>query len=227
MTFADELIKAATPIWDEYYAHSFIQGIIDGSLDKRKFLRYLVQDTLYLKDYAKVYAHAFIKSDNINHLRHIYSDMALIMSDETMTHIYYMKKMGWTENEALSFPCATECRAYLDYMLEIARKGSAAQGVVSVMACAFSYYFIAKYAKEQALLEGTLNGNYYSDWINSYSGEMYEKIYNSSYMLCNEVCGICSETEKKELTNIFLGCCEYELQFWNMAFEDTDIIIRI
>ena len=225
MTFADRLIQEAEPIWAKYYEHPFIQNLIDGSLDRRKFLRYLIQDTLYLKDYAKVYAHAFTKAEDVEVMRHIYSDMALIMSDETMVHIRYLKDMGWSEAEAMAEPCAPANEAYLNTMLTAASEGTLAEGVVSVMACAFSYYFIAKYAKAEGDRRNSLADNYFSGWIESYAGDMYEKIYSSSYKLCNSVCTTADEVEAQRLIDIFLDCSECELRFWDMAFEETDIRI--
>ncbi len=54
MSFAQEMMDHAAPVWDRFMTHPFIQGMIDGTLDKSKFAWYLMQDCQYLKDYAKV-----------------------------------------------------------------------------------------------------------------------------------------------------------------------------
>lgn len=227
MTFADRLMQQAKPIWDKYYTHPFIQGMIDGSLQKEKFLHYLVQDAQYLKDYAKVYAHAFTKTDDVELMRHIYGDMALIMYDETLMHIRYLKDMGWTEAEAFAAPQGAANTVYLDTMIKAARDGSFEEGVVAVMACAFSYYFIGLYANEEGAKRGTLGGdNYYADWIKSYAGDGYKKIYDSSYELCNKIGEQLTAEQEQVLTRLFVDCSTCELHFWDMAFEETELTVK-
>lgn len=55
MRFTEKLLKEAMPIWEKYLDHPFIKEIGEGTLDKNKFKEYLVQDYLYLKEYAKVF----------------------------------------------------------------------------------------------------------------------------------------------------------------------------
>lgn len=43
-------------IWDAYNEHPFVLGIQNGTLERDKFRYYIMQDFLYLKDYAKTYA---------------------------------------------------------------------------------------------------------------------------------------------------------------------------
>ncbi len=217
MNFAQEMMDYAAPVWNQFMTHPFIQGMIDGTLEQDKFAWYLMQDCQYLKDYAKVYATAFIKTNDIELMRSIYRDMSVILSDESMTHIRYLKDMGYTENDAYAAPTAPENREYLDYMLEVAREGTMQEGLVSLMACAFSYYHIALYAKSEAEKRGSLEGNYYAGWIDGYSGPGYRGIYDSTMALCARITEGASEQEKKRLKEIFYRSSEYELGFWDMA----------
>ena len=58
----ERLLAASRTIWEGYLAHPFVQGIADGSLAVDKFRFYLLQDYLYLFDYAKVFAQGVVKS---------------------------------------------------------------------------------------------------------------------------------------------------------------------
>ena len=62
MKFSEELFDEVKEIWDEYLKHPFVKGIGEGTLDKEKFKNYLIQDYLYLKDYAKVFAMVLVKA---------------------------------------------------------------------------------------------------------------------------------------------------------------------
>ena len=56
MRTTQRLYEAAHPIWEQCHDHPFVRGIGDGSLDLEKFQWFLLQDYLYLFDYARVLA---------------------------------------------------------------------------------------------------------------------------------------------------------------------------
>lgn len=217
MSFAQELMAAAAPVWEKFMTHPFITGMIDGTLEKEKFAFYLMQDSQYLKDYAKVYATSFIKCDDIHLMRAIYRDMQVIVSDESMTHIRYLKDMGYTEDDAYAAPTAPENREYLDYMLQVAKEGSVQEGLISIMACTFSYYHIALHARTEAIKNGTYENNYFAAWMDDYVGEIYKGIYDRTAVMCDEITSSLSDAEKDRLKEIFIRSSEYELGFWDMA----------
>ncbi|MFR4239807.1 MAG: hypothetical protein ACLT2F_04090 [Butyricicoccus sp.] len=56
----ERLLAATQDIWKGYLNHPFVHGIADGSLDIQKFRFYLLQDYVYLFDYAKVFAQGVV-----------------------------------------------------------------------------------------------------------------------------------------------------------------------
>ena len=62
MKTTQRLYEAAHPIWEQCHAHPFVRGIGDGSLDLEKFQWFLLQDYLYLFDYARVFAYGVVKA---------------------------------------------------------------------------------------------------------------------------------------------------------------------
>ena len=64
MQFTDELYLEVKDLWEEFCHHPFVDGIGSGKLEQEKFRFYMVQDYLYLLDYAKVYSLGVIKSDD-------------------------------------------------------------------------------------------------------------------------------------------------------------------
>ena len=65
MSTVERLLGATTEIWDEYNKHPFVMGIQDGTLDKNKFRYYMIQDYLYLEDYAKTFAVGVAKAKSL------------------------------------------------------------------------------------------------------------------------------------------------------------------
>ena len=65
MKTTDKMLEATKELWSFYNEHPFVQGIQDGSLEKDKFKYYIMQDYLYLKEYAKVFAIGVAKAKSL------------------------------------------------------------------------------------------------------------------------------------------------------------------
>ncbi len=64
MKLTEILYEDVKEIWDGYLKHPFVSGIGDGSLSLERFRFYMLQDYLYLYDYARVYA--LVSSSPVN-----------------------------------------------------------------------------------------------------------------------------------------------------------------
>ena len=186
MSFTEEMISDSKEIWQDFYQHPFIQGMIDGTLDREKFCLYLIQDTNYLIDYVKVYAHAFLKARSVPIMRHIYGDMNMVHSEEDMMHLAYLRDFGYSEEDALAMPMLPGCRDYCNYMLRVAAEGSMQDAIVAAMPCCFSYYDIGVYCRDEAIRRGTYEHNFFRAWIDEYSSDGYKAIVDSSIALCDD-----------------------------------------
>ena len=64
MTTTKRLLDGSKDIWEMYNAHPFVLGIQNGDLDREKFRFYIVQDYVYLQDYARTFAVGTAKATN-------------------------------------------------------------------------------------------------------------------------------------------------------------------
>ncbi|MBA2313304.1 MAG: thiaminase II, partial [Actinobacteria bacterium] len=51
--FTDQLWASIEDIYKKILVHPFVGGLIDGSLNQQAFRFYVVQDALYLREYAR------------------------------------------------------------------------------------------------------------------------------------------------------------------------------
>ena len=65
MNTVDKLLAATAEIWKSYNEHPFVLGIQNGTLAKEKFRYYMIQDYLYLEDYAKTFAVGVAKAKSL------------------------------------------------------------------------------------------------------------------------------------------------------------------
>ena len=52
MTFMEEIIAHSMPLWEEAAEEEFLKRMGTDTLDKQRFLDYIIQDSIYLRDYV-------------------------------------------------------------------------------------------------------------------------------------------------------------------------------
>jgi thiaminase/transcriptional activator TenA len=82
-----ERLKAASPAeWRAYTEHPFTAGMADGTLPEAAFRHYLVQDYLFLIEFARAYALAVYKSPQLADMREAASGLSAILDVEMNLH---------------------------------------------------------------------------------------------------------------------------------------------
>ncbi len=219
MLLTDYLFNEVKNIWEEYLNHPFIKEMGEGILDKEKFRRYLIQDFLYLKEYAKVYGMGLVKSENIEEMKFFKDSINGIMEDESATHIIYLKDFGEKIEELENYKISFDNDNYTSFMKSIALTGDLLELVVAVLPCAWSYYYIAKEMKNT--YADNLDGNFYGPWIKSYSCDDYARCAQKNIDFTNKICGNLDESKKEKLKKIFIQASIYEMKFWDMAYKEV------
>ncbi|WP_392486896.1 thiaminase II [Haloimpatiens sp. FM7315] len=208
--------KRVIDLSNRYMQHPFIQGLKSGNLDKKKFKKYLIQDSLYLKDYAKVYAYAFLLSESVEDLQFLHSCIGVVVSDETNMHTKYLKDFGLDVYKVDNMKIESANRDYLDYMLSFAKGGDIKQIFTAALPCTLTYEYIGKTLKKEC--GKNLKDNYYAPWIEAYAGLDFEKFSVDSCRLLDKICKDIDEKEEEKLIEIYLKACDHEMKFWDMSF---------
>ena len=119
MKTSERLLNASKTIWDAYNEHPFVLGIQNGTLERDKFRYYIMQDFLYLKDYAKTYAVGVAKAKSVE-TANLFAKYINVMNGELDVHKGYMGKFAVTQEEI------DEAFAGMDpYFLETLREAAA------------------------------------------------------------------------------------------------------
>lgn len=219
MRFSEKIIndKRVKKYYDDYMDHPFIKGLGNGDLDRKKFKNYLIQDSLYLKDYGKVYAHVFLLTNDIAHLQFLHTCIGVVVADETNMHTKYLKDYDLDVYKVDHMQVKPENREYLDYMLSFTKTGDVKEIFISALPCTLTYEYIGKTLKEN--FNHNLENNYYAPWIEAYAGEDFEDFSIKSLEFVDSICKDIDEEEQERLIQIFLKACEYEMGFWNMSYK--------
>ena len=213
----DRLLSSSAEIWESYHSHPFVRGIADGSLEKDKFQFYMLQDYIYLIDYARVFAIGAAKSDDLDAMAYNAAMLRQIMDGEMDIHRGYMKRLGISMEEAAATVPSLDNLSYTSYMIRVAYEGGAAEAAVAILSCALSYEVIAK----EILKEYPDAGRhpFYGEWVQGYSCEEYHAANMDIIQLTEKLTAGYTEEQKRHLEEIFINCSRYEASFWDMAWE--------
>ena len=215
-TPSQRLYESAAPVWKELIEHPFVQGIGNGTLDVEKFKHYMLQDYLYLFDYAKVFALGLVKTQDPKLMQIFAQNIDAILNGEMNIHRTYMKRLGITDDQVFSVEPALDNLGYTHYMLAVGQMGGPLEIVAAILACSWSY------AEIGALLEkrqGAADHPFYGEWIRGYAGADFQSTNEGLITLMDRLAADVGEEKFAYLTEVFINCCRFELGFWDMAWE--------
>lgn len=216
MTVSQRLREAARPIWERCLAHPFVTGIGDGTLPPEKFQYFMLQDYLYLFDYARVFALGVVKARDPALMRTFAQNVDAILGGEMNIHRAYMARLGITEEQVLAVKPALDNLSYTHYMLSVAERGGPREIAAAILACSWSY---AEIGTALAGLPGAAEHPFYGEWIRGYASEDYGETNRALIELTDRLTADAAESELAYLEEVFVNCSRYELGFWDMAWE--------
>lgn len=212
-----QMVAAAADIWKEYHTHPFVKGIQNGDLDKEKFKYYMIQDYLYLIEYAKVFAIGSAKAKDQKIIQLFEGYLHQIFNGEMDIHRAYMQRLGITEQEISETKMSLDNLSYISYMQKIAYEGGAAEVMAAILSCALSYEAIARQMVEKC--PGCEKHEFYGEWITGYASKDYHEGNEKLIELMDALCEDYSKEQMRHLIKVFVNCSRYEGAFWEMAWE--------
>ena len=215
MNTVQTLLDAVKDIWSQYHVHPFVLGIRDGTLDREKFRYYIIQDYLYLMDYARTFAIGVAKSRS-KETANLFAKYIAVMNGELDVHSGYMGKLGVTQEEIETAKQSLDSLSYTSYMLRVAYEDGEAEILTAILSCAYSYEVIAK--KMVADAPDSVNDPFYGDWIRGYASERYAGENAVLLDILEKMTGQYTESQLDHLKEIFVACSRYELAFWEMSW---------
>ena len=143
MDFFERLKSAAATEWRAYTEHPFTNGLADGSLAEAAFRRYLVQDYLFLIDFARAYALSVYKSPKLADMREAAAGLSAILDVEMNLHVKLCAGWGLSATDLEQAPPAVEMLAYTRYVLDAGMRGDLLALKVALAPCVIGYAEIA------------------------------------------------------------------------------------
>jgi thiaminase (transcriptional activator TenA) len=166
MSLARALWAINAPGAARILAHPFVRGLGEGTLPVESFKRYVAQDAYFLEAFARAYAFCLAHGTSRDDL---YGFSALIAGvlDELRLHKSYAARWQVDLSQVTPGPAT---QAYVDFLLETARRGRLGETLAAMTPCMRLYAFLG-----QSLSRGKV-APLYGEWVAAYADPDFEAL---------------------------------------------------
>jgi thiaminase/transcriptional activator TenA len=213
MSFVQDLWSRVEGIYGAILAHPFLRGLTDGTLSEDVFRYYVVQDALYLRDFARGLALLGAKSPEdpwmMMFCRHAHDALAV----ERTLHEEFFTGWGLTEEVVYDTSPAPTTLLYTSYLLRVAYERPFYEGLGAFLPCYWIYWEVGK-----ALERRGSPAELYRRWIQTYASEEFGKIVQEILKVMDRVAQGLTEAQKDEVLVHFIRTSKMEYMFWDMGW---------
>ena len=198
--------------WDAYINHKFVTELAGGTLKTSSFKHYLSQDYLFLIHFARAYALAAYKADNLTDIRQAATGLTAIVDIEMDLHVKFCADWDLSEAKMEALPEAIETMAYTRYVLERGLSGDLLDLHVALAPCIIGYAEIGSYFKDRVI------NNPFGAWIEMYASDEYQELAETEIKQLDKLMtSRGGEGRFQALSKIFNQATRLETAFWQMG----------
>lgn len=217
--YFSQLKNTDKQLWSSYVSHEFVSKLAEGTLPRKTFVHYLIQDYIFLIHFSRAWALGIVKAQTLEEMKFCSYVVNSLLQEEIQLHIEFCKKEGIKERELLQVKEKKENYAYTRFAIETGLSGDFLDLIIVLSPCVLGYGEIG-----QQLNKTTIKNNPYIDWITMYSGKEYQSLCRKFGKLLDGSIttrmGDYAEDNPRWtiLTTKFQQAIALEVDFWQMNF---------
>ncbi len=215
MKFTDFLWNSIEGLYGEILQHPFIMGLADGSLDKGAFRFYVVQDALYLRDFARGLAILAAKAPEAKWLAMFAEHARDTIQVERALHETFFRNWKLTTEDVYNTPMAPNNLLYTSYLLRVAYERPFYEGMGAFLPCYWIYWEVGKELEKRGS-----SIELFRRWIETYASEEYASIVRQVLEAMDRLAQKLTDDQKETVRNHFIITAKLEYLFWDMGFNE-------
>jgi thiaminase/transcriptional activator TenA len=212
--FSAQVRGRADRIWQAIDAHPFLRELHAGTLPMNRFTYFILQDYVYLLDFAQVLCQGGAKSPNLETLELFCRHALGAVEVERAFHASFGKSLGLSQRQLDAVPKAPITQAYIGHLQSVARSGSLGELVAAVLPCYWIYGEVGRRLYKNRPRKPKI----YRQWIETYASEEFWRPVREQIRLMDTIGAAASSDEKKLMTAHFILSSRYEFMFWEQAY---------
>jgi thiaminase/transcriptional activator TenA len=207
--------RRIAPIYDDILVHPFLTGITDGSLPPEAFARYVVQDGLYLREYARSLSLCAARGLDTDTVEMFASHASVAIQVERTLHTDLLRGLDLDPDELAAIPLTPTCTAYTNFIKQACALGERHCAIAAVLPCYWIYHEVG----HTLIATGSPN-EVYQRWIDTYADEAFAESVRGALGACDAVAADLGPAALEEMTATAEMAARYEWMFWDSAFRD-------
>ena len=214
MQFSLQAWKSIDDIYQTILTMPFVKELETGSLDRQIFQHYMIQDGIYLGQFARVLALISAKAPTPDMQLQFANSVREAIVVERALHENFFAEFGIKPQDALATEPSPTCLNYTNFLLATAYQHGFAIAVAAVLPCFWIYLEVGKHIHQKA----NTNANPYQKWIDTYVDADFETSVNYVIQVANESAKKASVQELELMNRVFYRASQFEWMFWDSAY---------
>ena len=214
MQFSSQAWQSIDRIYQAILTMPFVKELESGSLDKQIFQHYMIQDGIYLGEFARVLAIASAKAPTPDMQLEFANSVREAIVVERALHENFFADFGIEVKDALATEPSPTCLNYTNFLISTAYQQSFAVTVAAVLPCFWIYLEVGKHVYRQA----NAQANPYQKWIDTYVDADFEASVNYTIQVADELAEKASAKELELMNRVFYRASQFEWMFWDSAY---------
>jgi thiaminase/transcriptional activator TenA len=184
-----------------------------GTLAPERFRFYILQDAIYLGEYARVLALAAAKAPDAATVQVFAGDAVQAIAVEQALHGRYLAEFGVAPEAAAAAEPAPDCLAYTSFLLATAHQQPWPVLVAALLPCFWIYWDVAS-----AIVRDAGSANRYQAWIDTYADPRFGDAVRQVLDIADRAAATASPEVNAAMLSAFARSAQYELLFWDGAY---------
>jgi len=213
MSFCDTIWQDVAQIRRAILTQPFLAELADGSLPPQSFRHYMLQDSLYLAEYARVLAIAAARAPTAAGRLEFSDGAKVAVQVEEALHQAFFVQFGVTPEMVREAEATPACLGYTSYLASLAATRSYEELIAGILPCFWVYWEVGCDIKPRAV-----SPNPYAAWIDTYAAPSFGEATARVRALADEAADNATPATRAAMATAFRNATRYEWMFWESAY---------
>jgi thiaminase/transcriptional activator TenA len=221
-SFSADLRRETADLLERILALPFNRELADGTLETRRFQNYVVQDAIYLLEYARVLARVAAVAPEPDMIAQFAKSAEGAIHVERALHASYFELFGITPDQVEQAEPSPACLAYTDFLQASISRDGFAVGAAAILPCFRIYWDVGR-----RIAAVTVQDNPFSAWIDNYSDQAFGDAVLAVEAIIDHIAEQASPTTRAVMRRAYHRSAQYEWMFWDSAYRMETWPVRV
>jgi thiaminase (transcriptional activator TenA) len=213
-SFTDQAWQCTAPLRAAIDALPFNQELAAGTLSRARFQGYIIQDALYLDQYARTLAIAGARGPDGATLRAFAESALEAVAVEQVLHERYLTEFGVDPVQLANAQASPDCLGYTSFLLAVAYHDPWEVLVSALLPCFWIYWEVGNTVARKAAAN-----NPYRAWIDTYSDEHFGSAVRAVIAATDRAAAGTTQAIRDRMMTAFIRSTQFEWLFWDGAYQ--------